>query len=316
MQPSSETPSPLESLRQLEALLAAGTLTPQEFDTLKQRLLADAAPTADAPTPVGPPPTAPAAPVVMPAGIAFTPAPVVPDAPLAPLADLAGPPLLPLPPADPTSTPARPYPDSIPGPPLPYLDSASALTPEAAPLFAPEPDWLAAPAPALFAPANELALEKEDDDDELPDRATERRNPLSLVFALGGLLLFLGVMAYLLLGRHPAPDEHLTSTSQTAADTTAVVPEVGPQAEQLTLPPVTGPDTVREVPLPPPATVVDEATAGTDSTAAMPEEMPTPAPAPVVPATPKPAPTKPATAAPKPAATPVAAPTPADTTGQ
>lgn len=292
MQPTPENSASLDTLRQLEALLAAGTLTPQEFDTLKQRLIFGPAPAAPASNPV---PTA-ASPA------ATGPVPGAPDdaTPLASLADLAGPPL-----------PA----DSAPELPLPYLDSASALTPEALPLLAPEPDWLAAPAPPLLTSVDESVATESEYEPTGP--AAERRNPLNLVFALGMLVLFLGVMAYLLLGRHPAPDEHLTSTSQTAADSATVVPETGPQAEQLTLPPVAGPDTVRVVPATPPATVVDEATADMDSTAAMPETLPTPAAnAPAAkPAAAKPAATVPA--ATKPAATvPTAAPAstaPADT---
>ena len=49
------------------------------------------------------------------------------------------------------------------------------------------------------------------------------------------------------------PSEHLTSISQTAADTVAIRPETGPQAEQLELPPVAAPETVRVAPIVPPA---------------------------------------------------------------
>ena len=88
-----------------------------------------------------------------------------------------------------------------------------------------------------------------DDDDTVPPLEEERRNPLNLVFALGGLLVFLGVIAYLMLGRPATPNEHLTSASQTAADSTAAVPEVGPQAEQLNLPPAAAPETIRVAPV-------------------------------------------------------------------
>lgn len=104
------------------------------------------------------------------------------------------------------------------------------------------PDWLAAAAPTLLPPTDEA---------ELPP-VEERRNPLNLVFAIGGLLVFLGVVAYLLMGRPAQSNEHLTTGTQTAADSAAVVPEVGPQAEQLTLPPA-APETVRVAPVTQPA---------------------------------------------------------------
>ncbi|MGI4834325.1 MAG: SHOCT domain-containing protein [Janthinobacterium lividum] len=204
--PDSAANSPLATLRQLKELLDAGTITPQEFETLKQRLLFGAA--------AGPLPAAPEAPAV-----------------------------------------ASKAPTALPSP---YLDTPAALTPEATPLVAPAPDWLAAPAPLL-----PLGVEAEEE----PAEVAERRNPLNLVFAIGGLLLFLGVVAYLALGRPTAPDEHLTSTSQTAADTTARAPEVGPQAEQLTLPPAAAPETVRVAPAAAPLTTPPSATT-TDSTTA------------------------------------------------
>jgi hypothetical protein len=193
MTPSSDSAgSPLATLRQLKEMLDAGTITPAEFEALKQQLVFGAK--GDAP------PTA-------------TPGPVAADVPPAPV-------------------------------PTPYLDTPAALTPEATPLLTPEPDWLAAPA-AL--PASVLADDQPEFNDE-PELAAERRNPLNLVFAIGGLLLFLGVVAYLTLGRPTTPDEHVTSTSQTAADTTSASPEIGPQAEQLTLPPAAAPETVRVAP--------------------------------------------------------------------
>lgn len=62
--------------------------------------------------------------------------------------------------------------------------------------------------------------------------------------------------------------EHLTSISQTAADTVAVAPETGPQAEQLDLPPAATPETVRVAPVVPPTVAVDSvaiASSGTDA---------------------------------------------------
>lgn len=108
-----------------------------------------------------------------------------------------------------------------------------------------ETEWLATNDPSL-------QFEDDVDDDEadtVPPLEEERRNPLNLVFALGGLLVFLGVIAYLMLGRPTTPNEHLTSTSQTAADSTSTAPEVGPQAEQLNLPPAAAPETIRVAPV-------------------------------------------------------------------
>lgn len=224
--------SPLATLRQLKEMLDAGTITPAEFEALKQQLVFGV--TSEAPT--------------------ATPRPAAADTPPAP---------------------------------TPYLDTPAALTPEAAPLLTPEPDWLAAPAPVLTpTPAG-----YQPEPDEEPELAAERRNPLNLVFAIGGLLLFLGVVAYLTLGRPTTPDEHVTSTSQTAADTAAAAPEVGPQAEQLTLPPAAAPETVRVAPA-----AVPVATAPATDTATAPVTA-APAATPVAP-NPK------ITVAPKPAATP------------
>lgn len=98
-------------------------------------------------------------------------------------------------------------------------------------------DWLAAAAPGLPF----------DDESKLPPLA-ERRNPLNLVFIVGGLLVLLGIVLFLFIDRPKNPDEHLTSATQTAADSVATVPEVGPQAEQLTLPPAAAPETIRVAP--------------------------------------------------------------------
>lgn len=153
------------------------------------------------------------------------------------------------------------------------------------------PDWLAAAAPTLL-PTDEA---------DLPP-LEERRNPLNLVFAIGGLLVFLGVVAYLLIGRPARPDEHLTSGTQTAADSTTTAPEVGPQSEQLTLPPAAAPETIRVAPVVRPAPATSQFS--TDSTAV-------PAVAGPVPATTA-APASKAPAAKVPAAAPVVSPAVAD----
>ena len=180
------------------------------------------------------------------------------------------------------------------GPPAPLAPEAPGPLPEAstsayeteapnppelaAPLPSTSPDWLAAAAPNLLT--TEAA-----EDNESEDFPEERRNPLNLIFAIGGLLVFLGVIAYLMLGRPAAPNEHLTSGTQTAADSTAVVPEVGPQAEQLNLPPVAAPETIRVAPVvrPQPA----NSQFSTDSAAA--PAVASPAPAATAPASKVPA---------------------------
>ena len=173
-------------------------------------------------------------------------------------------------PLEPTATeePASPAPVQTIQPPLaayetlaPYSlaeeEVAKSPTP---PLSQPaDTDWLASAAPNL--------LHASDTDAATPPEE-ERRNPLNLIFALGGLLVFLGVIAYLMIGRPSTPDEHLTSASQTAADSTAVVPEVGPQAEQLNLPPAAAPETVRVAPITQPVPAQAASQFRTDSVAA------------------------------------------------
>jgi hypothetical protein len=165
----SDANSALATLRQLKEMLDAGALTPQEFETLKQKLLFGpeaAAPITEPPLSVTLGPSSAAAdPVVS--------APVVPTT-------------VDLPPASATAE---------------------------------STDWLAAAAPVLMedTPTNPLI--------EAPE---ERRNPLTLVFIIGGVLLLLAMVLYLTLGGN-TPDEHLTSTSQTAApETIRVAPAIAP----------------------------------------------------------------------------------------
>lgn len=168
-------------------------------------------------------------------------------------------------------------------------------------LSSPAPDWLAAAAPSL------LPYE----DAPTPLLPAERRNPLTLIFIVGGILLLLGIGAYLTLERQPR-SEHLTSASQTAADSVAAVPEVGPQAEQITLPPAVAPETVRVAPVVRPVVPVASTPAPADSVETAPAAAPVrPAPAATVPA---PTPAKPAAAPVK--AAPAAAPAAADSVGR
>jgi hypothetical protein len=181
----SDANSPLATLRQLKEMLDAGTLTPQEFEALKQKLIFGNEPVATTP-PVAP----------------FVPAP-----------------------AD----------ELVRTPPTYTIDEEAPVT------LAPTPtaEW---PVPVASQPAESTHYAPVVDDELI-----EQRNPLTLVFAIGGALLVLALVLYLALGNR-STDEHVTSTSQTAADSTAIAPEVGPQAQQITLPPAAAPETVRVAP--------------------------------------------------------------------
>lgn len=197
--------SPLDTLKQLKEMLDAGTITPQEFEALKQQLVFSqgVAPTAS-----------PTEAFVSPAAAATGPVAVSPPSDAVRTDDL------------PTPAPTGPLPVATP-----------VIPPPAAPTE--NPEWMAAAAPMLLSTH-----------DALPE-PTERRNPLTLVFAIGGALVLLALVLYLALdNKHDS--ERLTSATQTAADSTAVVPEVGPQTEQITLPPATAPETVRVAPVAPP----------------------------------------------------------------
>lgn len=209
----SDAHSHLATLRQLKEMLDAGTLTPQEFAALKQKLV------------FGSELTAPAPPVE--AAPSILVAPIVPA-------------LLPM---------------------------SEPLAPEMTVRVAETPDWLAAAAPVLPSSAAPTPLGEVNDD--------ERRNPLTLVFIVGGALLLLALVLYLTLGSKPT-DEHLTSTSQTAADSTATTPDIGPQTDQITLPPAV-PETIRVAPAVPLVAAPAAARFRADSVAA-------PAPTPSAPA--------------------------------
>ena len=162
---------------------------------------------------------------------------------------------------------------SVPAAPAPVLPPAA--TEPYSPAFE---DVAAVPAPAVFIspllpgaetaagppaaePARTASLEgwatEEFPDAEVP----ASRNPLSLVLSIGGLLALLGLVLYLTLNRPPS--EHISSTSQTAADSLTTTVESGPQAERLPALPAV-PETVRVAPAHPappspsrPAPVID-----------------------------------------------------------
>ena len=185
--------SPLETLRQLKEMLDAGALTPTEFEALKQRLVFSA------------PAVAPSVPTADVAATAINPPPLPP-------------PVVRLPP--PVAAPSSPAFEAVAAAPG-YLDAESAAAnppttfPEPftpAPLPQPTPTWQTS--------------------DEFPAVAEEpARNPLALILSIGGVLVFLAVVAYLSFSRPPS--ERISSTSMTAADSTAAVIETGPQAAPL-----------------------------------------------------------------------------------
>ena len=208
--------SPIETLRQLKEMLDAGALTPTEFEALKQRLVfGSATPAPDAPAGA----SAPAAPT----GGGSPSLPLAePQPPLFDNAAATEPPL-----GGPTAPAwtAEPSAASMPRPtaytPEPLPDAASQLEPE----LEPEPTWT----------GHEFTAAP-------PEPA---RNPLALILSIGGVLVFLAVVAYLTLNRPPS--EHISSTSQTAADSLAAPIETGPQV--VPLPEAAAqPETVRVAP--------------------------------------------------------------------
>ena len=190
--------SPIETLRQLKEMLDAGALTPTEFEALKQRLVfGSTTPTPDAPA-GAPPPAAPAG---------------------------GSGPSLPL---------AEPQP--------PLFDNTAAAEPPlgspTAPAWTSEPPVTNAPRPAAYTPEPlpdpepELEPEPAWTGHEFTSAPPEpARNPLALILSIGGVLVFLAVVAYLTLNRPPS--EHISSTSQTAADSLAAPIETGPQVAHL-----------------------------------------------------------------------------------
>lgn len=234
----SDAHSSLAALRQLKEMLDAGTITPQEFETLKRQLIFGLEP-----------------------ALPLAPADSSSDLEEASAGSLAG--------------------DVLPEAPAPLPEATIAaydtVAPNPAELAPPPPaalpDWLAAPAVSIPSAGPDSHM------------AEEGRNPLNLVFIIGGVLVVLGIVFYLFMGRPAAPDEHLASGSQTVADSTAVVPEVGPQAEQITLAPVAAPETIRVAPVARPVVTAAARQFKADSVVA-PAAVPTPTKAPAaVPAT-------------------------------
>ncbi|MDQ2771238.1 MAG: SHOCT domain-containing protein [Bacteroidota bacterium] len=232
--------SPLETLRQLKEMLDSGALTPTEFEALKQRLVFSSPPALAATEPLA--------------------AVVPPVAPPPAVAPVASEPAAPLPPAVPLAT----------EPPHVGWPERAAVA---------SPDSLFLPGTTPDVPV--LSLQDEHPDQEthpfMPETAPEtdlpgisaaRSSSLGLVLAIAGVLVFLAVVAY--LGFNRPPSEHLSSTSQTAADSLNTTIETGPQAALSPIP-TAEPETVRLAPahpapaLPSPAEMARKVAATRDS---------------------------------------------------
>ena len=255
-------PSPLDTLRQLKEMLDAGALTPTEFEALKQRLVFS---------------EPPAAPPVPPAGPAASQPPVLPAEP-APSAVEAAASVLPVEHytqfiEQPVTTPTASLPTApLPTAPLPTAPLPTAPLPTAPLSTAPLPT---APLPTLPEPFTtpgqfqepqvKPVVEWPSHEVTEADVPPARSSPLGLIIAIGAVLAFLAVVAYLSMNRPSS--EHISSTSQTAADSQAAVIETGPQAAPLPPAVATAPETVRVAPAHPapalparaPATVRDSA---------------------------------------------------------
>lgn len=282
-------PSPLDTLRQLKEWLDAGAITPDEFKALKQKLVfAEAPPAAAAPdSPVAdaapapavlPPTPAAAPPVVTPEIIASEP-PAEPATPAAtePLLVSETPPVVMPPIEEPISvSPEELRPSvSVPEPklpprPEPVLEPTTVAPVEMAPLLPPITH-----APAAGSPGGGDEQEYVEED----AYTVPRKSPLLPIVVVASILALLALVAYLLMDGRDS--ERLTSTSRTGADSVALQPEIGPQTEQIELPPIAAPETIRVAPVAPPVV----APASVDTAAMAVAEPATASPAPAGPAT-------------------------------
>ncbi|TYZ09652.1 SHOCT domain-containing protein [Hymenobacter lutimineralis] len=153
--------SPLDTLRQLKEWLDAGTITPQEFDTLKRKLLFSEAQTT-------PPAAAPHEEHVVPGPIEDPGLPTYVESPPTPV-----PPVAEVPPVRATPAEFFTHPTEIGRP-----DESPSR----------QPDFLASPPPP--EPAEAVYEEP----------APAPRNPLMLILIIGGIVALLGLIAYLAIG--------------------------------------------------------------------------------------------------------------------
>ncbi|MDB5233090.1 MAG: hypothetical protein JWR44_83 [Hymenobacter sp.] len=260
--------SPLDTLRQLKEMLDAGALTPTEFEALKQRLVfnAGSAGTSPAAAPAPAPLTSTSAAVPAPPVATVPPAPYVePPATTVPLASTLGSESASA--ASIPSVPVTPRAADFVEVPIVPAGTYEAPPPRAVstqPSFVPEPVVETPPAP-----------ENEQDwtTNDLPEtQNTPSRSPLALILSIGGLLALLALVMYLSFNRRPS--EHLSSTSQTSADTLAAPIETGPQAEPLPST-MAAPETIRVVPARPAPRVQPQAVPVVRDSVAAPNTAPT-----------------------------------------
>lgn len=231
-------PSPLDTLRQLKEWLDAGTITQQEFDTLKQKLVFKAAP---GPSPA--PPTDLPVSLAPPVGALPLDYPVAsePTTTIAPIED----PLLPPVTTEPVGGARTAVPPTPPVTTLGFSHPLEAGRPGASPSQDDAFVTPAAPDPTEYV--EEAAY------------AAPAKSPLSTILIIGGIVLLLSLVAYLMLGNRDS--ERLSSTNLTAADSVATRPEEGPQSEQIDLPPAAAPETIRVAPVVPAMPATDSAVA-------------------------------------------------------
>ena len=224
--------SPLETLRQLKEMLDAGALTPTEFEALKQRLVF--APAAPGPDATGPPASSGTPVALAAAAVPELPAPEATVAATAPVTPQHNPPAYPI--ASPPELPPATHEVAV---------EALVFEPVSEPMFMPEAsaDFPIAVGGPSYVEEEALA---DDDATDFADPPAERSSSLGLILAVGAVLVFLAVVAYLGFNR-PTTDEHISSISQTAADSLNTTIETGPQVAPL---PTTtaAPETVRVAP--------------------------------------------------------------------
>ena len=224
--------SPLDTLRQLKEMLDAGALTPTEFEALKQRLVFTPAAFGPASADAPGAPAMPAAPA----------SPIAPAAP-GPAAWAAADAPATLPPSQPVFS--APNPPDLPPATHEVKVDALVFEPVPEPMFMPE-----ASADFPIAVGGPSYVEEEtltgDSSPGFASPSVERSSSLGLILAIGAVLVFLAVVAYLGFNR-PTTDEHISSISQTAADSLNTTIETGPQVAPL--PAITAaPETVRVAP--------------------------------------------------------------------
>ena len=169
--------------------------------------------------------------------LVFSELPTAPPSPLPPvISDISSPSAVSAPAAFEDVNVVPPYASRVEAVELPVTPSSAPflVAPEVVPVSFPEP--LAVPVSEW--PSQELT--------EKADVLPARSSPLGLIIAIGAVLAFLAVVAYLSMNRPSS--EHISSTSQTAADSVAATIETGPQAEPLPQTITAAPETVRVVP--------------------------------------------------------------------